>query len=307
MKLNYCAKESDDGRKIISVLRREMALSASLIKRLKACEGISVNGKSVYTDYRVCPGDIAEADISSAESPTEVEPEKGCLEILFESEALIAVNKPCGMLTHPSRSKCNGTLQNYILGYLDSKGEMPICHAVNRLDRDTSGVVLFSKSAHFKTLAAAALITEDSSKEYLALVYGELHPKSGEMLWPIKRAGADTMLRCVAEDGRDAATQYDTILTDKIKDQTVSMLHVRLKTGRTHQIRVHCAYAGVPILGDSLYGTKESMAFSSFAGISAQTLHAERLTFKDPLSGERVDILAPMHREDMKIIGRFQM
>lgn len=302
MKLRYCAGESDDGRKLIGILRRELGLSASLVKRLKMHDGISVNGEPSYTDRRIFAGDVVEADILITEQDTVVQAEYGELEVLFEDEAFLAVNKPCGMLTHPSRKKNMGTLQNYVLGYLSAKGERAVCHAVNRLDRDTSGVVLFSKSAHFKTLAAEALRGDEAEKTYLALVYGELSPICGELSWRIKRAGTDTMRRCVSEDGQPALTEYETLWSGKLCGETVSFLRLRLKTGRTHQIRVHCAYAGAPLLGDALYGTEASRALSERMGISAQALHAEKLRFCPIPGKDAAEICAPMKREDMKKI-----
>lgn len=302
MKLSYCAQERDDGRKLLGILRRELGLSASLVKRLKVPGGIRINGENAYTDYQIRPGDIAEADLALAEPPTEVPAERGALEVLFENEALLAVNKPCGMITHPSRSKYTGTLQNYVLGYLTANSEVPVCHAVNRLDRDTSGVVLFSKSSHFKTLAAEAFRRDDAEKEYLALVYGVPYPRKGMIDVPIVRKEAGQMLRIVSPEGKRAVTEYETVGSLTLHEELISLLRLRLHTGRTHQIRVHCAHLGVPLLGDCLYGSAESEAFSNNLGITAQTLHAKRLCFTDPFSGKRIDVMAPLNRGDMRKI-----
>ena len=307
MKLSYCAKESDDGRKLFGVLRWELGLSASLVKRLKVPGGIRINGENAYTDYKIRPGDIAEADLALSEPPTEAPAERGRLEVLFENEAFLVANKPCGMITHPSRSKYTGTLQNYVLGYLMANREAPVCHAVNRLDRDTSGAVLFSKSSHFKTLAAEALRRGDAEKEYLALVYGVPHPQKGMIDVPIARREAGQMLRIVSPEGKRAVTEYEMAGSLTLYGERISLLRLRLHTGRTHQIRVHCAYLGVPLLGDRLYGSAGSETLSNNLGITAQTLHAERLCFTDPFSGKSIDVTAPLNRGDMrKIMETFE-
>ncbi len=279
-----------------------MNFSASLVRRLKAAQAIFVNGEAVYTSHVLKTGDTVEVDLYAAEPECDIVPEEGEVNVIFENEGLIALNKPAGILVHPSRSRYMGTLSNFCAGYLKEKGLPPCCHAVNRLDRDTSGVVLFAKNSHFKDVASKALGKENAKKEYLALVCGCPADKTGAISLPIKRLNEGDMLRVVAPDGQKAITHYEILCSGKILGETVSLLKLRLETGRTHQIRVHCLALGFPLLGDILYYTDKSRALSEKLNISAQALHAESLTFTDPTSKNEVTLTADIIRQDMKNI-----
>ncbi|NCB53036.1 MAG: RluA family pseudouridine synthase, partial [Clostridia bacterium] len=255
----------------------------------------------VYTNYVLKAGDVISAGITAVEPPCDLVPEAGDIDILFENSGLIAVNKPCGMLVHPSRAKYTGTLANLVAGYLLKSSGDGSCHAVNRLDRDTSGVVLFAKNAHYKDLASRAI--KDGVKTYLAVVCGAFGEPSGTSALPIKRAHEGDMLRVVSPDGQSAVTEYETLAVREYAFGTVSFLRLKLLTGRTHQIRVHCTAMGHPLLGDVLYNDAASRAISEELGFSAQALHAAHLSLCDPVSGDRLDIKAPMNREDMANIS----
>jgi 23S rRNA pseudouridine1911/1915/1917 synthase len=293
MILTYNVGEADAGKKVYTVLRRELLVSAALTRRLKQAGAVRLNGRPVFTDRVVSAGDIVTADIAAAEPPCDNIPEKGELHILYEDAGLIAVGKPSGMLTHPSRARNTGTLSNLVAGYLSETAGSGCCHAVNRLDRDTSGVVLFAKNGYMKARASAALTAADAEKEYLALVCGVMEPPCGILDMPIKRLNKGNMLRVAAPDGQRAVTHYETIGTARIKGRAVSLLRLRLETGRTHQIRVHLHAAGHPVLGDTLYCTAESRRVSESLGVASQALHARRLTFTEPVSGARLTVIAP--------------
>ena len=301
MILSYTVPDSGEGRKVYSVLRREFDASAALVRRLKQCDAVCVDGVPVYTVRRLSPGETVTADISAAEPPCDIVPEEGCPDILYEDDGLIAVNKPAGRIVHPSRARFTGTEANYVVGYLLKKGDPPVCHAVNRIDRDTSGVVLFSKNSYMKARASKAL-ADGGRKEYLALVCGTPPEKSGTIDLPIKRLIEGDMFRAVAPDGQRAVTHYELLGTGDTGSGAVSLLRFRLETGRTHQIRVHCLALGIPILGDILYYTEQSRDLSSSLGVTAQQLHAYRLSFTEPISGSPVDLTAPVTREDMRQI-----
>lgn len=293
MILKYAVKGEDAGRKVYSIMRHELSVSAALTRRLKQVSGIFVNGEMVYTDCLVSLGDTVEIDITAAEPPCDILPELGEIYILYEDSGLIAVNKPSGLITHPSRAKYTGTLANYIAGYLLETAGDGRCHAVGRLDRDTSGVVLFSKNSYMKARASEALTGQDAVKEYLALVCGATDASSGVIDMPIKRESEGNIRRITAPDGQRAVTHYRTVDTAVIEGHLVSLLQLRLETGRTHQIRVHMHAAGYPVLGDILYHTDESRAVSERLGIASQALHARRLQFTEPVSGKRLIIEAP--------------
>jgi 23S rRNA pseudouridine1911/1915/1917 synthase len=293
MVITYTASEQDGGRKVYSVLRRELRISETLTRRLKQAGAITVGGQPVFTDRILRAGETLEVDITQAEPPCDNVPERGDLEVLYEDSGLLAVNKPAGLLTHPSRARHTGTLSNIAAGYLQETAGSAVCHAVNRLDRDTSGVVLLAKSCYMKALASEALLRPEAEKVYLALVYGVPEAPSGTIDMPIRRLREGDMLRVPAPDGQRAVTHYETAGTVRCDGVDVTLLRLRLETGRTHQIRVHCLAMDHPVMGDILYYTDASKEASARLGIATQALHALSLQFTEPLTGKRVMIKAP--------------
>lgn len=304
MVLKYDVQETDSGRKIYSIMRRELYISAALTRRLKQVNAIFLNGQPVFTNRVVSAGETVSIDITAAEPPCDNMPEEGNIEILYEDAGLIAVNKPSGMITHPSHARNTGTLANIVAGYLLKTAGDGRCHAVNRLDRDTSGVVLFAKNSHMKARAAEALASPDAKKMYLALICGAMDKPSGIIDMPIKRLNEGDMIRVTAPDGQRAVTHYETINTDFASGHIVSLLRIHLETGRTHQIRVHCHAVGHPVLGDILYYTDASRAASESLGIVTQALHARSLTFTEPISGVRLKLTAPVPEVFGCILGK---
>ncbi len=294
MEISYTALEKDGGRELLRVLRGDMKLSASMVRKLKNSGGIFVNSRPVYTNFKLSLGDVVTCDIGSAEGESDIVPEKGEVDIIFEDEWLIAVNKPSGQLSHPSRARYTGTLANYVSGYLGG-----VCHAVNRLDRDTSGVVLFAKSAHAKSRAAEALKRGDTVKEYLALVYGKLPDGEGVIDRPIIRLREGDMRRGVSGEGDRAVTHYKVLRTFERFGEFVTLMRLRLETGRTHQIRVHCEHIGHPLIGDVLYFSERSRALSQKLDINEQALHAGRLCFVHPFTDEPKELRCQPRRGEL--------
>ena len=291
MRLSYTALEKDDDRKIYGILRGELKLSAAIIRRLKNAKAIFLNGEPAYATVRVKPGDNVEAEILSAEREPDLVPEDGEIKILLETPQFIAVDKPAGQIVHPSCARPTGSLANFVAGYFKRSGQDCACHVVNRLDRDTSGVVIFAKSAHWKTILCDELKSEDAVKEYEAIVFGRMPECAGVIDLPIRRAEPQMMRRIVSDDGKRAITEYEVIETGE-KTQRV---RYRLRTGRTHQIRVHSSFLGAPLVGDRLYGTPESIAFSEEKGINEHILRCWRMEFS--FLGEKIKINACKMRE----------
>jgi len=292
MILTHRVTAEEEGVTLLLILRRNMGLSGAAVRALKAHGGLLVDGVLRFTTYRVRAGEVVTADVSLGEREGDNVPENGPLTVLWEDEGLLAVNKPAGVIVHPSLAKYTGTLANFVAGYLEAAGQRPNCHVVNRLDRDTSGVVLFAKNAHMKAQATEAL--KGGEKRYIALALGALVPPAGVIDLPIRRSQPQDMRRIVAEDGRRAVTHYCTVAHGMLLGRVCSALELILETGRTHQIRVHCLAMGVPLLGDSLYCTAESMAFSQALGVGRQLLHSRYLGFRHPLSGALVELEAPV-------------
>ncbi len=297
MILTFTVPDGPD-RKAYNVLRRELKASAAFVRRLKAAGALTVNGEPSFTDRVLHPGDVLAADVDACEPESDLVPENGPLSVLYEDEGLLAVNKPAGLLIHPTHSRFGGTLCNRAAGHRLDAGEPPAVHAVNRLDRDTSGVVLLAKNSYMHALLTGALRDPSASKTYLAAVCGTMPERDGIIDSPIARAAPGDMKREVRQDGQPSVTRWQVLA----ESEGLSLLSLLPATGRTHQLRVHCAHLGCPLLGDRLYGTPESLALSERYGIRAHLLHASRLQFVHPLTGERMDFRAPVDRGDLERI-----
>ncbi len=282
--------------KLLSFLRRELGLSSSEVSRLKFVNGYYVNQKPVFTDYPVRPGDQIEVRIAEAEP--DFPAEDGELSILYEDEAILALDKPAGILMHPSFHRNEGTLANRLLGYYRRTGQACAVHPVSRLDRDTFGVVLLAKNAHIHALLCRAMQEGRIQKTYRALVYGAAMADGGTMNYPIARLAPESLLRCVREDGKPARSEFKVLR----RQPPCALLQLKPLTGRTHQLRVHCAHEGFPIVGDQQYGTEESIAFSERNGYAYQQLCAVSLRFPHPLSGESCKICS---RQNIRIPKAF--
>lgn len=308
MILEHTITDSEDGAELLAVLRISMSLSATAIKRLKRSDGIRLDGRTVYTNYRVSRGE--RLTVTLDDSPPDIIPQKGDIEILYEDERFLAVNKPQGMLVHPSRARNTGTLSNFVLYYLLTTGgggrEGTSCHTVGRLDRDTSGAVLFAKNSHMKNLAVKSLKKPESKKEYLALVCGAPEKPEGVIDAPIRRLRERDMRRIVSPDGDSAVTRYRVESFGCFNGHKISLLRLRLMTGRTHQIRVHCHWSRFPVIGDGLYYTSDSKAVSGAIGADGQMLHSELLEFIHPINGDLICVRAPVKPPMAEVINKLQ-
>lgn len=285
MKLTHISKA---GGRLSSVLREEMGMSMSLMNKLKWSDCLLVNGIPCHTDYAVQPGDTVTALLP--ESTPEYPAEDGPLTILYEDDHFLAVDKPAGMLIHPSRSCFTGTLANFVLGYYRRTGQACAFHPITRLDRDTFGVVLLAKNTHIHALMMGQHREGKLSKTYYALVFGQ-PPKEGTVDAPIARRETPSLLRYVDASGKPCLTTYRCL--EKRGDHSLMELHPI--TGRTHQLRVHCAYIGYPILGDPQYGNAPSLELAKAMGIETQALCAGKLEFIHPITGESLCLQTQMN------------
>lgn len=267
-----------DGR-LSSFLKNEMNMSTGLVNRLKWQEKICVNGVPRHNDFAVKAGDVITALLD--EPLPEYPPQESELHILYEDDHLFAVDKPAGMLIHPSHSKNEGTLANFVLGYYLRTGQKCAFHPVTRLDRDTFGIVLLSKNSHIH-----ALMQETSMKKtYYALVRGGPAEDAGIIDAPIARKPLPSLLREVRQDGKPSLTEFSVLQ----RQDGYTKLALRPVTGRTHQLRVHCAYKGYPILGDPQYG-----GGAADFGLTHQLLCAKKLEFIHPITGEEMVLESKM-------------
>ena len=272
-----------EGR-LSSFLLNELKMSSSLMNKLKWGDGIRVNGVPQRTNFPVKPGDVVTVRLD--EETPEYPAEDGPLHVIYEDDHLLVVDKPAGMLIHPSRAKNDGTLANFEAGYYQKPGQKSAYHPMTRLDRDTFGIVLLAKNAHVHTLLQSA----DVKKTYHALTFGGPETDKGVMDAPIARRPLPSLLRYVGPEGKPSVTEYRVLE----RNGELCKLALRPVTGRTHQLRVHCAYMGFPILGDPQYGSEASQAFSAELGLTHQMLCAKRLEFTHPITGEQMTLESGM-------------
>lgn len=232
--------------------------------------------------------DKIEIEVTKSESQN-VEPEKMDIDVAYEDMDVIVVNKLPGMVVHPTKSYQSGTLSNGLIYYFREKGENCIVRLVNRLDMDTSGLVLIAKNQFSHMALARDMNKESFKKEYIAVIHGHLKPESGTIDKPIYRDEGGSLKRIIDDRGQKSITHYEVI--EKYEDS--EMVRLVLETGRTHQIRVHLSSMGNPIFGDSLYGVEEKEY------INRQALHAYKLQFPHPRSGKVVSIETELP-DDMK-------
>ena len=271
MELRHIATR--EGR-LSSFLKEEMKMSTGLMNRLKWQDNILVNGTVQHTDYAVRPGDVIIAILS--EPAPDYPAEDGKLTVLYEDEHLLAVDKPAGMLIHPSRSRNTGTLANLLAGYYQKTGQNSAFHPLTRLDRDTFGIVLLAKNSHIHNLLQLTPV----QKTYHALTLGGPAEDSGIIDAPIARRELPSLLRYISPEGKPSVTEFSVLE----RRGSICKLALRPVTGRTHQLRLHCAHMGFPILGDPQYGTPECMAF----GWESQALCAKRLEFIHPITNQPI-------------------
>lgn len=284
MELKWIAQR--EGR-LSSFLRGELRMSASLVNKLKWAGKLRVDGVQQRTNFVVLPGSVITVELDEEEP--EYPPQEDTLSVIYEDACLLAVDKPTGMLVHPSRTRNEGTLANFVCGYYRKTGQKSAFHPLTRLDRDTFGIVLLAKNSHVHTLLQEAGVR----KTYHALTFGGPEAEAGVIDAPIARKPLPSLLREVRPDGKPSVTEYRVLE----REGRICRLELRPVTGRTHQLRVHCAYMGFPILGDPQYGSPESRGFSEELGLESQILCAKRLEFVHPFTGEAMTLESRMEAE----------
>ena len=274
---------SREGR-LSSFLMGELKMSYSLMNKLKWGDGIRVNGVPQRTNFPVKPGDVI--TVRMEEEAPEYPAEEGDLAVIYEDDWILAADKPAGMLIHPSRARNTGTFANLVYGYYQKTGQKSAFHPLTRLDRDTFGIVLLAKNAHVHTLLQQCHV----QKTYHALTFGWMEETRGTIDAPIARRPLPSLLRYVSPEGKPSVTRWEILRRGEVECK----LALQPVTGRTHQLRVHCAYMGHPILGDPQDGTEESLAYSRELGLPHQMLCAKKLELQHPITGEELILESEM-------------
>ena len=295
--LRLNAESCHDGRTLKQIMRKEYGMSEGLISRIKLRENaILVDGKPQWVNFVVREGAQITFMVETDEmSSIGVTPTSHPIEIVFEDEDILVVNKPANLPCHPVLHNHEKTLSNYIASYYSDQGQTFTARVINRLDNNTSGLVLFAKNA-----LAAGVLNEMSkrnliSKQYTAITLGIPPQNSGEISSHIRRKAGSNLVHevCIDEDGKAATTLYNVVSCDN--ERNLALLHIRTLTGRTHQIRVHMAHIGCPLVGDFLYGTENPDL------IARHALHMGDLQLLHPLSKTPLHFSVPLP-EDMQTL-----
>lgn len=300
---NFTISEADAGLRLDKFLARELPqYSRSFLTKCK----LLVNGEEMKQAKKLQAGDSIEVKVPALKS-LEIQPENIPLQILHEDSEILVVNKPAGMVTHPTDFGGNvtGTLVNALLYHcrdLDLPGEKFRPGLVHRLDKDTSGVMVIAKTEAAKASLTKQFSNREVEKIYLALLIGNLKTEKGRIEAPIGRDLADRKRRVVSReaDAREAITEFE--IEEKFYDAT--LVKVKLLTGRTHQIRVHFTSIGYPVVGDKTYGFhKTNLSLKP----PRMFLHAYKLAFTHPKTGEKVSFSAPLPGELSEYLLRLRM
>jgi len=278
------------GRRVKSLLLYRLHIPERMIARIKLREtGICLNGIRCRTTDTVKAGDLLTAEVGDVPAETGILPMAVPLVIPYEDEDLLVLDKPAGMATHGKALKGDITAANAMAAYW---GTQQAFHAVTRLDKGTSGLLVLAKSGYAHERLRTLLHTDVFSREYLAIVLGQLPAEQGSITLPIKKEETEKNRFCTAPDGMAARTDY-TLLERR---GSAGLVRIRLYTGRTHQIRVHFAAIGCPLLGDRVYGAASEQ-------IDRPALHSAFLHLTQPITGETIKLTSPMP-EDMEAVWK---
>ena len=281
------------GRTVRSLLRYELGMSTALLNHLKRREdGILLNGSPVFTSAVVSAGDRLRVDLRDNAPEVPIQPIPMALDIRYEDEFLLVVNKPAPLAVHASSfSPGESTLANALAYYL---GPSLVFHPVNRLDRGTTGLMVVAKNRFAHNAMRRLLHTDDFSREYRGICIGVPSPAAGVIDLPIGRAECSPIKRCVRADGAPAVSVYEALETAG----GLTLLRLLPKTGRTHQLRLHMAAIGHPLAGDWLYGTEDRRL------IARPALHAWGLTFRHPVTGKLLSFQAELPADLAQLLHR---
>jgi len=293
--LSVVVRKDEAGRTVRDMLTYHFKVSGKLLAQLRQWEyGLTINEERVYVSAPVAEGEVVRLRIMREESD-DILAEPMDLSILYEDDYLLILNKPAGLIVHPTHGHYTGTLANGVVHYWKNKGERFRFRPIHRLDEETSGVVAIAKNGYIHQQVSEQLQAGQVDKRYIAFVYGE--PVDAEKLVdaPIDRDPVEPFKRIVTSNGYPSKTAYKTIeVFPKVNDQSTSLVQLKLYTGRTHQIRVHMAHLGHPLIGDKVYGNEVSRIDVLEQLVQRQALHAEQLAFTHPMTKQYMVWTAPL-------------
>jgi 23S rRNA pseudouridine1911/1915/1917 synthase len=291
--LQFTATEREAGKTIRDVLQKQYGVSRRLLVRAKYQGEITKNGVPVFVTERLEPGDRVSVSVPADELET-VQPEPMPLAVRYEDDDIMVVSKPAGLVVHPTGTHTGGTLANGVVAYWLARGETRKFRPVNRLDKDTSGLLIVAKNQWAHEQFSRMQKERQLKRTYQAIVHGEVSQEKGTVDAPIGLRDDSIITREVRSDGQTAVTHFEVLA----RGGGISWLELTLETGRTHQIRVHMSHLGHPLLGDDLYGGSREL-------IGRQALHAVKLSFTHPRCKRPVELAEPLPPDMHRLIARF--
>ena len=286
--IDYIIDEDSAGLRVEQFLRRKRYSGQNLSEIKRMPKSILVNGVHYYMRQELSTGDHLQVRICETKNSEKIPPTNLPLDIIYEDEDLLVLNKPAGMPIHPSLNNYTNSMANALAYYFQSQGKPFIFRCCNRLDRDTSGLTIVSKHLVSGSILSDMTKYREVHREYLAIARGSVTPSEGTIQAPLGRKDGTIIERTVDwEHGEDAVTHYKVVK----EANGHSLVSLRLETGRTHQIRIHMKYLGYPLIGDYLYNP--DMEY-----MTRQALHSHHMEFTHPITGEHMSFTAPLP-EDM--------
>lgn len=292
--ITYHIDTQDDGLRVELFLRRKGFSAHNLTKLKQMPQSICVNGIHYYLKQPLSAGDVLTVHIQETDSSPQIPPVELPLNILYEDEDLMVLNKPAGMPIHPSMNNYKNSMANGLAWYFQQQNKPFVFRCCNRLDRDTSGLTIVAKHLISANILSEMGKRREITREYLAISEGAVTPPSGTITAPLGRKPGSIIERTVDwENGETAITHY------RVVQQTArhTLVSLKLETGRTHQIRIHMKYLGYPLIGDYLY--HPNMEF-----IGRQALHSHKISFIHPITGEPMEFTAPLPPDMKQVMDR---
>ena len=282
---------------INQVLKQELHISARLQHKLITEKHVLLNGIVTDTRFSISKNDIITVNLDFKEESENIVATKMQLGIIYEDDAFLVLNKPAGIAVHPSILHYKDSLSNGVKFYFESIGLKRKIRPVNRLDLNTSGLIVFAKNEYIQECLIQQMNSHIFKKDYLAIVVGHFDEPQGTINLPIARKENSIIERCISENGQEAITDYKVLKEFKIGSNCFSVVECSLKTGRTHQIRVHMSAIGHPLLGDTLYGLPSYL-------INRQALHSYRIELIHPISKKKLNFQSDLPLDMRNIVQK---
>lgn len=299
IEVQFVVSEMESGKMLKQILQNRFHFSRRMFRRLREEQRVTVNQKVVYYTSRLSEGDVVEVQLEETGDHPFIPPQKIDFAIVYEDSDILVVDKPAGLVVHPTLGYRDGTLANGIAYHANERGESYPFRPVTRLDKDTSGIMVVAKHAHAHAMLSKQMKRKRYQRTYIAICHGNIVPEEGTIDLPIGRSPSSIIERVIDDqNGKAAVTHYQTLA--RLRHATLAAL--QLETGRTHQIRVHLAAIGHPIIGDTLYGSNEDPPM-----MLRQALHAKKIELFHPSRYEWLTWSVPLPDDMLNLVKQLEV